>query len=338
MTRSKDAGAKMLHPYKVQPSPFYSHVGQSFGPSNIITTAGQIGRRTDGSIPEDPVDQIRLAFDNLGRCLDAAGARIEDVTKLTYYIVNFDHNNPRHRQPYLDFVGEHRPATTLIPVPALALPEIIFEVEAIAAVPQYPTETVDVVVVGAGLSGLQTAVDLHKAGLRVKVLEARDRVGGKTFSVEAQNSVCDVGAAWINDTNQSRMYALAQRYGLDLIMQNTNGNIVVDDGIGNLKTHPYGQLLADSNDQARIEDIIRIRDLFETTCQQIDITKPVASSLKIREDLDKITFEEWVKSQAPISDDALNALKVGTRALLGVEPSVSIASRLIEIPPGCMPN
>ncbi|KAK3697320.1 hypothetical protein LTR37_017553 [Vermiconidia calcicola] len=315
------AGAILIKPYKVHESPFYTHVAQSTGPVNIVTTAGQIGRNPDGSVPSDPVEQIRQALTNLRRCLDAAGARIQDVMKLTYFIVGFDHTNPRHRQPLLEFLGDHRPGSTLVPVPALALPEIIFEVEATAAVPQYPPESVDVVIVGAGLSGLQTAVDLHKAGLTVKVLEARNRVGGKTYSVPAQGSVCDVGAAWINDTNQSKMYALAKRFGLDLIEQNTKGSIVVDDGIGKLKTHPYGQLLSTAEDKEAIDDVIRIRDLFEETCQQIDISNPVASGRKVRKDLDNITFEDWVKSHGPYKEDALNALTIGTRAMLGVDPA-----------------
>ncbi|KAK5175131.1 uncharacterized protein LTR77_000268 [Saxophila tyrrhenica] len=306
--------AAIIKPHKVDRSPFYSHVTHSTGNATMVTMAGQIGRKTDGSIPADPVEQISEAYVNLGRCLEAAGAQVKDILRLVYYIVGFDHNNPRHRQPYLDFIGDHRPATTLVPVEKLALPGIIFEVEATAAIPQSPPETVDVVVVGAGLSGLQTAVDLHKAGLKVKVCEARDRVGGKTYSVPAQVSVCDVGAAWINDTNQARMYALARRFGLDLIVQNTEGSIVVDAGVGDFKTHPYGQLNPGANDGARIADIVRIRDL-------IDITSTVASGKKIREDLDDITLEDWVKSHAPTCDDALNALKVGTRAMLGVEPS-----------------
>ena len=156
--------------------------------------AGQIGLNLDGSVPSDPVEQIRQAFNNLRQCLEAAGARVQDIVKLTYYIVDFDHTNPRHRQPLLDFIGEHRPPTTLVPVPKLALPEVMFEVEATAAIAQSQLERVDVVVVGAGLSGLQAAVDLRKAGLSVKVLEARDRVGGKTYSPSAQRSICDVGA------------------------------------------------------------------------------------------------------------------------------------------------
>ena len=314
-------GATTLNPYKIRQSPFYSHVSFSNGPVNIVTTAGQIGARPDGTVPSDKTEGVKQALANLRRCLEAAGARVEDVMKLTYYIVDFDHKNPIHRPALLDFLGNHRPVTTLVPVPALALPEFKFEIEATAAIPQNPTERVDVVVVGAGLSGLQTAVDLHKAGLSVKVLEARDRVGGKTWSQPAQGSFCDVGAAWINDTNQSRMYALAQRFKLDLVTQNTKGKIIVDDGIGKLKTHPYGQLLSEADDKEAIDDVIRIRDLFESTCQKIDISSAVASGKNLRKDLDSITFEQWVRSLGPFREDALNALKVGTRAMLGVEPS-----------------
>ena len=315
-----NGGAVMFNPYNIRTSPFYTHVGVSNGPSNTVTVAGQIGIKPDGTIPSDPVEQIREAFTNLRRCLEAAGAGVEDVMKLVYYIVDFNHNNPRHRPSLLEFLGDHRPGSTLVPVAQLAIPEIIFEVEAIAAIPQHPPEQCDVVVVGAGLSGLQTAVNLHKAGLKVKILEARDRVGGKTLSIPAQGSICDVGAAWINDTNQSKMYALAQRYGLDLVQQNTEGKIICEEGIGSFKTHPYGEFLADATDKNEVEDIVRVRNIFEETCQQIDITKPVASGQQIRKDLDDISFEEWIRS-LNCTESAVNAIKVGTRAMLGVEPS-----------------
>lgn len=330
-TSKPAGGATILKPYKVPLSPFYSHVAQATGANNIVLTAGQVGTKPDGTVPSDVDEQVQQAITNLGRCLESAGARIEDILKVTYYIVDYDPNKPRHRPALLKFLGNHRPASTLVPVPALAQPAFKFEIEATAAIPQNPTERVDVVVVGAGLSGLQTAVDLHKAGLKVKVLEARDRVGGKTLSQPAQGSVCDVGAAWINDTNQSKMYALAQRFGLDLITQNTTGRIIVDDGIGKLKTHPYGQLLSEPDDKEAIDDVIRIRNLFESTCQKIDITSPATSGQKIRDDLDKLTFEEWVRSHGPFKEDALNALKVGTRAMLGVEPSEMSALYFLDV-------
>jgi len=320
-SKSPRVGSTLIPPYNVRPSPYYTHVSSSTGGSNIVTTAGQIGIRPDQSFPTDPDEQIELAVDNLKQCLEAAGARVCDILKLTYYIVDFDAARPRHRGPVMQFLGDHRPPSTLIPVPKLAIPGVIFEMEALAAIPQHAAQRVDVLIIGAGLSGLQAAVDLHKAGLNVKVLEARDRVGGKTYSKAAQGSVTDVGAAWINDTNQSKMFALAKRYGLDLIKQNVEGCIVVDDGIGQIKQHPYGQLLANAHDAAQIEEVVRVRDIFEETCQQIDIHNPVKSGKAVREDLDNITFADWIRSLNLTHTDAENALTVGARAMLGVEPS-----------------
>nr|POE96405.1 putative flavin-containing monoamine oxidase a [Quercus suber] len=322
-------GAVTVNPYMVAPSPFYAHVAHPSGPSNIVTTAGQIGRKLDGSIPSDPVEQIEEAFANLSRCLEAAGAQVRDILKLTYYIVDYNHTKPRHRPALLKFLDGHRPNSTLIPLQKLAGPSIIFEIEATAAIPQAPPEHVDVVVVGAGLSGLQAAVDLQEAGLSVKVLEARDRVGGKTWSKPVNGAIHDVGAAWINDSNQSKIHALAKRYELDLVQQNTDGKMIVDHGIGNLKAHPYGQLHSDGNDQAEIDDVIRVRDLFEETCQKIDIGNVVASSQKIHKDLDLLTFHDWILAQGG-SQHALNALTIGTRAMLGVEPSEISAAYFLD--------
>lgn len=56
---------------------------------------------------------------------------------------------------------------------------------------------VDVVVIGAGLSGIAAATRLEQAGLSVSVLEARDSVGGRLFSRAVGNGVFDLGGQWI---------------------------------------------------------------------------------------------------------------------------------------------
>jgi monoamine oxidase len=189
---------------------------------------------------------------NLGHCLEAAGATPKDVMKLTYYIVNYDPNNRPHAALIFEWLGGHRPATALVPVPKLANPKFLFEIEAVAAVRDpalaapihrpVPGQAVDfdVVIVGAGLSGLQAAYDLQRAGLRTIVVEARDRVGGKTWSVPTANGkgIVDLGAAWINDTNQERMWALGQKFGLDYVVQNVEGDTVLQ-GYGRF---PFGAL------------------------------------------------------------------------------------------------
>jgi monoamine oxidase len=70
-------------------------------------------------------------------------------------------------------------------------------------------ESVDVVVIGAGLSGLQAALTIQAMGFSCAVVEAIDRVRGKTLTLASKKSVPgvnNIGAAWINDTTQSEMY------------------------------------------------------------------------------------------------------------------------------------
>ena len=79
-------------------------------------------------------------------------------------------------------------------------------------------EQVETVVVGGGLAGLCAARDLSGAGRQVVLLEARDRVGGRTYSVpfEAAGLTVDLGAEWVDpDQHQAMMQELA-RYGIDL--------------------------------------------------------------------------------------------------------------------------
>jgi monoamine oxidase len=82
---------------------------------------------------------------------------------------------------------------------------------------------VDVVVAGAGLAGLTAARKLADAGRSVVVLEARDRVGGRTLSESiGDGQAVDVGGQWIGPT-QERMYRLAAEAGVVTFPTNTEG-------------------------------------------------------------------------------------------------------------------
>jgi monoamine oxidase len=72
----------------------------------------------------------------------------------------------------------------------------------------------DVVVVGAGLAGLSAAHRLAAAGRSAVVLEARDRVGGRTLNRSVGGGeVVEVGGQWIGPT-QDRLAALARELGV----------------------------------------------------------------------------------------------------------------------------
>lgn len=77
-----------------------------------------------------------------------------------------------------------------------------------------PSRQADVIVVGAGISGLVAAREVVKAGLSVRVLEARGRVGGRLLKHDlADGGWVDLGGQWLGPT-QDRALALADEFGL----------------------------------------------------------------------------------------------------------------------------
>jgi len=79
-------------------------------------------------------------------------------------------------------------------------------------------ETLDVVVVGAGISGLTAAWRLQQAGCSVRVLEANARVGGRTLNHQfAAGDVVEVGGQWVGPT-QDRVLALDFIYVVGMLM------------------------------------------------------------------------------------------------------------------------
>lgn len=107
------------------------------GSARLAFISGQGGQNRTGSLDPDFAAQVAQAYANLGAVLDALGARPEHVVKLAVFVV--DHEMSKLgvlTQHVTEMFGAALPAQTLVPVPSLAVDGMLFEVEAIALLPQ----------------------------------------------------------------------------------------------------------------------------------------------------------------------------------------------------------
>ncbi|GHH82330.1 enamine deaminase RidA [Streptomyces sulfonofaciens] len=123
-------------PDGVAPGKGYTHVVSGSG--RLVAVSGQVALDGDGEVvgEGDAVAQARQVFENLRRCLAAAGATFDDVVKLTYFVTDVGHLPAVRavRDAYLD--PDRLPASTAVQVAALFRPELLMEVEAFAVVPE----------------------------------------------------------------------------------------------------------------------------------------------------------------------------------------------------------
>ena len=112
----------------------YTHVVT--GEGRLIAVSGQVALDESGDVvgKGDPEAQARQVFENLRRCLAAAGAAFGDVVKLTYYVTDVA-DMPAIRAVRDEYVGTSQlPASTAVQVVALVRPELLLEIEAFALI------------------------------------------------------------------------------------------------------------------------------------------------------------------------------------------------------------
>ncbi|MFD7220174.1 RidA family protein [Streptomyces sp. NPDC059892] len=121
-------------PAGVAPGNGYSHV--VWGTGRFVAVSGQCAFDEEGALvgEGDPAAQARQVFENLRRCLAAAGASFDDVVKLTYFVTDVAHL-PAIREARDAVIDTARPpASSAVQVSALFRPELLLEIEAFAIV------------------------------------------------------------------------------------------------------------------------------------------------------------------------------------------------------------
>ncbi|PYH79800.1 flavin-containing amine oxidase [Aspergillus uvarum CBS 121591] len=178
----------------------------------------------------------------------------------------------------------------------------------------------DVIVVGAGFSGLQAAYSAQQAGLSTLVLEARDRVGGKVWSVPlASGRGCvELGAAWINDTLQPRVWAYAQRFGMKVVQQRLAGQAVMEPSEEERFLFPFG--VTPEFSEAEKKSLEYVRDHIQ------------AESLKsgpVSAEDDSTTLEEYVRNLGALPK-VIQMVNLWAQVMHGVEASEESAGWFID--------
>jgi enamine deaminase RidA (YjgF/YER057c/UK114 family) len=119
-------------PDGVAPAAAYTHV--VMGTGRFVAVSGQLSLDEDGKLvgEGDPAAQARQVFENLRRCLAAAGASFDDVVKLTFFVTDMAHMPAIRAARDAHIPADRLPAASAVQVAALVRPEFLMEIEAYA--------------------------------------------------------------------------------------------------------------------------------------------------------------------------------------------------------------
>ena len=111
----------------------YSQAIKVTNAQTILFLAGQVAYGPDGN-PIHKGDfkaQARECFSCIKKLVEAAGGSVKNVVKINTYILDIA-NRPAYREARKEIFGDHEPASTMVQIGALAHPDYLIEIEAIA--------------------------------------------------------------------------------------------------------------------------------------------------------------------------------------------------------------
>jgi len=190
--------------------------------------------------------------------------------------------------------------------------------DAVAAPRKSPargTRKADVIVVGAGLSGLSAARQIHAQGRSVVVLEARDRVGGRTLNHSlGGGEVVEVGGQWVGPT-QDHIAKLAKDLGVKTFKTYNTGNYLFYE---NGKLTPYNGAVNPIPPDVTAgiglaKVILQMNTLAKTVPLEAPWTAPNAP------DWDGQTFETFKRAQG-LTPGGNSLMDLGIEAVFACEP------------------
>jgi monoamine oxidase len=173
--------------------------------------------------------------------------------------------------------------------------------------------SVDTVVVGAGVAGLVAGRRLQEAGQDVVVLEARDRVGGRTLNDTIAGVTVEVGGQWVGPT-QDRINALVDELGLERYPTYDQGDAVVELPGGKVKrysgdTPPLSPLA--------LADLFQAQRALDKLVETVELAAPWQTP--DAEKLDAVSFASWLDRRVR-TDQARMFHDIVSQAVFATEP------------------
>jgi monoamine oxidase len=173
-------------------------------------------------------------------------------------------------------------------------------------------QSTQILIVGGGFSGIAAAKKLHESGVSFRVLEARERLGGRVFTKTLSNDLyLDFGGQWIGPT-QDRMYELCKEYGIGYFETYNQGKNILDLR-GKIKTYSGVIPKIDLFSLLNLDWLIR---KLERLARQIDLNSPW-SHPKAGE-FDSQSLADFLKKNSK-TDPCFQVIRLGCETIFACE-------------------
>jgi putrescine oxidase len=150
---------------------------------------------------------------------------------------------------------------------------------------------VDVVVIGAGVTGLTAATELVAKGKHVVVLEARHRVGGRLWTETVDDVMLELGGQWVSP-DQSALLETLDALGLDTYPRFREGRSVYVARDGSRHTFDGSSFPVAEHTQNEVD---RITAVLDELADGMNPARPWEHPRAV--ELDRVSFESWLESQ-----------------------------------------
>ncbi|KRC61961.1 Putrescine oxidase [Agromyces sp. Root81] len=158
----------------------------------------------------------------------------------------------------------------------------------------------DVVIVGAGASGLTAANKLKDAGKSVVVLEARDRIGGRLWTDDIDGAMLEIGGQWVSPDQDALIETLGE-LGLETYSRYREGENVYIDANGERRLFEGDIFPVPAKTEGEIVGLI---EKLDALVAEIDPDAPWAHPRA--KELDEVSFAEWLGTQTDDEEAKLN--------------------------------